>query len=942
MANRKAYMNYAIYFTDKAEYDAARAGGITIQTSPSHAAALFDLPFPVPGGSLGSKGMYYFSPYTPGAQLNQNSGVFVDDTVDSFLLPGGADPFGNVYPDTDMVWVGAILLQGNGAPSKVPQVPTTTTTQPPIPPPPQNAPPGHSPPPAPVPPGPPPQPPAVPISQRRWAIGFELPGGGEADGSNQFNCCSREGSRTAEGFGLCLRGPTDVFSMTVGQYGGAASVPSSWERMYIRVRKTPGVASQWWRTHGTPSDGSGIALSITPAGAIQIENDANGPRTILATTSGLVLNTWYRLDMLITYNSQAAGGAGAFVLYRNGAKIVDLTIPLASGGLGQGNSKHVRSVIGTNTPAQSLELDVDDWINAEYPANFGAIDWVSGSHVMRVFPNGFAASHNAAAWPGDYRVLLQVPPFSTAARLVSTTAGSRIAVTTDAVAGPITQFGVAALTVGIYSSRAANNGTLGYSLAGGAPVLSAIAQQTTILSNSVMYRPSGLTPAAPPPYPPNSPTLPTVFPIELYHEKGAGSGSSSVGMLMASMECLGAWGPEDGIYNDPTIPVIVRSTDIHNAPYVRYELSGKVTAPNRAVTIIGGLYNGNNLGQDIALPAPPHWWWIRRVSTSNGSPNQWHSSAVAPNNLGSETVNPEVMVRAVMDLSGNVKIQISGSNIQINATGEVYQWIAVCDPGMRYMLNGAFSHINTLGTVVNALQNPTFLPDAAFCLVSTMGSNPSQGGYWYRGPGHTASNAQVINAAETANMLSFALGSLTSVNGTFYPSFMRGGVSYSVLRMVDPDCPDVGVVFQILSYTGNGAGGTRVINLAPLSARWPLLALVLPHNAAGVYRDPSHTGVNSTLLSSGANTVTGITAGGVDSITVGTTLNVLNVVHDVFIIPGSPFGWNNGTFQPVAPCSSCNDTFPCPPEPTPAPNLACHDQWGLGQSTDLPYTPLTP
>ena len=934
-----AYMNYVIYFTDKAEYDDAKAvaGGNLINTSPAHAADLFGLDFPVPGGPLKGKGMYYFSPFTPGAEIGHPlpSGVFVDPEVDSINVPGQTDPFGNKFPDETLIWSGIITIQGNGASTKVPQTPVTPQP-PPIPPP--HVPPGTTPPPPPTPPGPPPQPPPVPISQRRWAIGFELPGGGETNGNPIFGNISREASRTAEGYGLAVRGPGDVYSMAIQTLTGLAQAQGSWERLYIRLRRLPSVNSQLWQSHSTPSDASGIALSITPTGAILVENNnSSNVRTTLTTTSVFTLNTWYRLDIVINY-SGATGTAGTITIYRNGVVLTTQQVLNAAGGLGQSNSFHVRTELSANASTNGLEMDIDDWINSEIPSNNGAIDFVSGSHVMRVNPTGFAASHNAG-WAGDYRVTLQNPAFSSTSRLVSTTGGARLAVTTDAAEGPITQFGVAAMSVGLYSSRVSNNGTLGYSLAGGAAVLSAITQSSSILFNTVLYRPAGLTPALPPPYPPNSPALASVFPIELYHEKGSGSGSSSVGMLMASMECLGAWGPEDGIYNDPNIPPIVRSTDIHNAPYVRYDLAGHVVAPDRSVAVIGGVYNGNSLGQDIALSLPPHLYWIRRVTGSSSGPHHWHSSALSASNLNSESINPEPLVRATLDLTGHAKIQISGNDPQINQTGDTYQYIAVCDPGMRYLLAGGFSHQTNIASAVNALQNASFQPDAAFLMLQTLGSNPSTAGLWYKGPGHAAATAQRVDQGETANTLTFGLGSLTS-QGLMHPSTMRGGLAYAVLRMVDPDCPDQGVVFQILQYTGNGAGGNRVINLTPVSNRFPLLAFVLPHNGQGVFRDPSHTTVNSSQMN-GTNVTTGITAGGVDQISVGTTLNANGVIYDVFVIPGSPFGWNNGTYIPVAPCSTCNATFPCP-NPTPPPGEECTDGWNTLPATSLPYIPLNP
>jgi len=102
----------------------------------------------------------------------------------------------------------------------------------------------------------------------------------------------------------------------------------------------------------------------------------------------------------------------------------------------------------------------------------------------------------------------------------------------------------------------------------------------------------------------------------------------------------------------------------------------------------------------------------------------------------------------------------------------------------------------------------------------------------------------------------------------------------------------------MFSYTGDGAGGTRVIARTPVSNRFPLFALIIPRSGGevGYFRDPSHVGADSSTYDVSAISTTAIVAGGIDTISVGTTLNALGIIYDVFVIPGDTAGWNNGTF----------------------------------------------
>jgi hypothetical protein len=152
-------------------------------------------------------------------------------------------------------------------------------------------------------------------------------------------------------------------------------------------------------------------------------------------------------------------------------------------------------------------------------------------------------------------------------------------------------------------------------------------------------------------------------------------------------------------------------------------------------------------------------------------------------------------------------------------------------------------------------------------------------------------------------------------------------LSYMAFRRADGN-NDAGqpAVLWLANYVGDGAA-SRTINFAPASGKRPLWALVVGHTGTSVMRDPSHTGVTSTTLPSTANAATGITGGGIDSLSVGVALNANGVTYDVFVIPGDSVALNggfsqNGEFQPVAPDSpaagnSLWDATPADPELAP-------------------------
>ena len=172
------------------------------------------------------------------------------------------------------------------------------------------------------------------------------------------------------------------------------------------------------------------------------------------------------------------------------------------------------------TDDSDLELDVDDWFNAEKPATFDGLDWRHGSKIVHVRPREFHAHHNAAGWPGDVRVLAQDAVIGSPLALSCTTPGAVCAVETNAdqVVGRDPQaIGVAAILVQATVSRtsdAAATPRLGYGLAGGVPVTAAPGKAlvgSAVQATAILF--SQQAGSVDP--------LPPILPLELQIVKGA-------------------------------------------------------------------------------------------------------------------------------------------------------------------------------------------------------------------------------------------------------------------------------------------------------------------------------------------------------------------------------------------------------------------------------------
>lgn len=850
MAQYTAYNNYMIYFSDQAEYDfaVAVAGSNFINMAPRDAAVLFGIPHPYPSGDMATipKGIYFFSPLGPGQEIGHPSpsGVFVDDTVDSQLVPGQGGSFFPPGPDLLLVWSGGIIKVNGGAGAN----------------------------PSPI----------TPIPQRRWIGSPEWEPTLEGGTGISVNKLCRDASRTIDGHGYAIRGAnlTGVWSRLLNTYRPAFTSRESWERFYVRVRATGGIDIGLWRAHGSVSSSAGAALKLSTTGTIDAYAlNAASAETFIASTPPLDLNEWYLIDIIIKYFDGVT--PATFRLWLNHVLVIN-------GASDNQNQFHASSDLGKwQGSADTIgEVDLDDWISADVPTNpvsgledLSSVDWLMGSHVRKVFT--LAAS--LPGYTGNQGVLNQgnSPESALSNTLTSNVSGSIAEGITDAPTLDIqdtigTTMGVVAAIVGTRTLNAgATDGELGYKLAGAAAVTTLINQTAAAQNYSVAHLPTGLI------------VPDEVAPFSVVKVKSADVNLDTTFALVAVLEYIGVWGPED----DPTsLFEIDRLTFLHNCRYANTAWGYVGSVPDAPCYAVGGTYVGNGLYQEIDLPAPCHFLWIRAISGAPTGGVKFYGASIDAHFGTTERTIPNLRVWA--DAVGDVRFSVSGTSIDINSIGVTYQYIAFCDPGMRYNLCGAYCHGSTgPSPQTNFLIDPEFTPDACFVQSDFLASTSSTAGLYYKGPGNTGSAGNTVGSANVAAFGQFGQGMFVSQSGVH---LLSAQMNYSMWRLTQPGC--AGVMVQLCSYVGTGIN-PRTVDLTPISGRFPLFVLVVPvAAAASFFRDPSHAGANSSNTANLTNSTTAITAVAIDQITVQSSLNANGVTYNVFCIPGDTAGMLNGIY----------------------------------------------
>lgn len=889
-----SYVDYLVFFSDPGEHALAMAktgGRGLMEIAPYQAAAFFGVTWPPPALPMEEqdKGMAH-SPY--GFPSVPGPGYHLPWTYDPNVYIKSDEPYA-VLPDYEPAYLGmprqhvashefdqhltwmAIIHKINAPTEGTPNVDVAT------------------------------------IPPRRWIGGMELTTRGEGGATYSAERGNRVSTRVIDGHGMSIRGnmTTTPWNRTVNALRPGLVTNKSWERFYVRVVTSPLIPCGIWKCNGTPAFSEGGALKIGVGPSLELYNIEPGLIATLKGSVPLVLGKWYLIDILL-YVDTGVDTEASIRVFLNHEPVLSY---VESAGVGiNALTSHLDSSLGkwTLEVDPDVEIDLDDWICADVPLIDGIevlnnVDWLVGSHVRPVN----SVSLVATSWAGGNVGTLNhgISSFNNlSANYTSSTSGATITGLTDATEGieDITgvNYGAVAAEVSQESSNSTGtDGRLGYKVAGGAAVTTVVDQTPGLDHQTVGYFPSGN--AVPQP----------ISPFSVVKTKSTNAALDATTMLQAVIEFIGIWGTED----EPTTFDYDRTNYLHNCRYPTTFFANLATPPLGLVYNVGGTYVGNGTYQEILLPLECHFLWIRPTTGAVTGGITFFASSMAAHFGGRTRTIPNV--RVFSNTLGLIKFSVDGTSLAVNQSGITYQYVAFCDPGMRFNLCGAYSFYNNgIERPIQLIDN-TFTPEAAFIQIDDYVVTSNVIGLGYKGQGYSGATGQYVDGTAIPDFGYFAQGQFITQPGI---QSQATQVNYSLWRCQD-HCE--GTMVQICSYVGDGVS-PRNVAVTPLCGRWPLFAMIQPHDGEAYFRDPSHTGSSSCTVNSLVASSAAIIGGGIDLLQVGATLNSIGITYDIFVIPGGPDGWANGVFYPGN-CSLGPQFLP-PPEP-PLPGINVLAEGGL-------------
>ncbi len=771
----------------------------------------------------------------------------------------------------------------------------------------------------------------VAIAKTKFMVGFES---GEPlemlnAGSGASNVM-REASRHADGMGYYYASSSE-YVVAVTQSGDAGT-NKEWDRIYIKPMAEANVTSRMHRFKLSGGAGRGCSLNFTVDRRLVVHNISDaGLETPIGTSSAQYeIGRWYKIDLLL----EAKAPGGNIRVYVDGVLIMTaLGVGTGANGGINNNDTISNAYVGggsAGSTTDTFQCYFDDWRGSEWPSTdsggrYVGKDWLNGTRVVLVRPNGTATGN---AWLGDYRAvagdLEPVMVGSLAAggnAMTSIVSGDALRLTVDRaqierVPGSL---GVSAFMVAYYGKQqTAGSGTVGWKF-DGLIDLAAHANAAEGTANAVSrrwYRPSGaIDPIA------------NLVPFELHKIKAANVNMAECYAFVLIAEHIGVFGDCDVKADDTDavpdgLPAGIHGAHMSPYPTTPWAMS-RLPVPS-PVIIHTGTYTGNGTVQELQFRGPVTWLMIKRVPNSSTG-GFWWTTLAGFHAEGEQSAQPSI--QALVDPAfvptgvedsqeHRTIVRINGAHAQLNAAATAYEYVAFIDPGARYMLNGGFHALSTAFATlaIRFRGHSVFTPRWSFMhceLHSTVSATYERG---TKGPGHAAPNASIMNIAETAAGWTHDAGGMTA-DDLLMDTAVGQNKPWSAWRSDDQssDPNKLGVV-AIGTYTGDGAA-SRTINFATTGTKRPVYAIVQPLNATPAHhRDPSNLTNTSNAMGTGTSTTTGITAGGVDSFTVGVTLNANGIVYNYFVLIGSATagngGWSiDGEFAVVEPDSPSDGDF---------------------------------
>lgn len=615
---------------------------------------------------------------------------------------------------------------------------------------------------------------------------------------------------------------------------------------------------------------------------------------------------------------------------------------------------HVYKCILANGPAGVGTKKPTLRTNGTYWHRYEGKDWLNGSKIVLARPRAFGAAHNAL-WGGanaDFRQLAQNgwgggTPGST---LSVSTSGAICEVDTDVALvcdldKQTIATGAVAAMVSSLDSQGTLAGSLGYTVGGVTSTRVELGAAGIVIAQQALLSPDGVATG-----------LVDISPLLLRYVKGADATAATIKSLVAQVELCGVFSKADWMPSptpavweatisygladtvsylgvlyksltaanvgatpstSPTAwlaltpPVFPVSRGPHNYPYPRSPWGQDALAapPSAAFICHTGTYVGNNTGQDLLFRLPVHAFFVRPLTGGTGGFVPWFSAGINGHFTGQQRLYPNIAFAEedttfAPGLGQDIqqqryRVRLSGQDTQLNAVGVTYQYLAVCDPGGRFLLTGSFTHAQGSVAVDNKLVDPGFTPDFVM-LQGESYDNTANNRFYGKGPQNAVNSISAWAPAVVNTALSIAAGVLRSQATLHLQNLSE--YAYAAWRKADGNNdPNQNSVMATGGYVGDGAA-SRSFTL-PTTGKRPLWMLIWAESGNSLWRDPSHT-TNTSSDDGGTIVATGITAGGIDSVTVGLAANAGGVNYNYILFWASATagngGWGvNGEYIPV-------------------------------------------